>query len=469
MPVSVNDVHSQLNLTEVGEIVRPETLEDIQKAIQRANAEGLKISMAGGRHAMGGQQFAKGSLHLDLTLIDRVLETFPDQGLLHCESGIMWPAIINAAQTMPSPNKLGWGIRQKQTGVDNVTLAGSISANAHGRGLAMQPFANDIEEMTVVLSSGEVVVCSRVQNQELFSLVIGGYGLFAVIYSAKLRLAPREKLKRIVNVIDIDDAANAIYRRIDEGCTFGDFQFAIDHTGEEFLNRGVFSCYKPADPDSPLDENQSDLPKDAWLKLLQLAYEDKREAFKLYAQHYTGTDGQLYWSDTMQLSTYIPTYADFLAENAEPEVTETKETLMIGEHYVPHDQVINFMHKAKDILVENGTEVIYGTIRVIQKDETSFLPWAKEDFGCVIFNLKTIHSDQDIERVARTFRLLMDTCLSLNGSFFLTYHHFATPGQVERAYPQIKSFFRLKKQYDPKELFQSEWYRFYRDSFLSGA
>ena len=33
------------------------------------------------------------------------------------------------------------------SGVDAVTLGGSISANAHGRGLLMQPIGDDIESM----------------------------------------------------------------------------------------------------------------------------------------------------------------------------------------------------------------------------------------------------------------------------------------------------------------------------------
>jgi FAD/FMN-containing dehydrogenase len=464
--VLLNDVHSQLNPIEVKEVIRPTSIAEIVAAVKDAGKSGLKISMSGGRHAMGGQQFAEDSRHLDLTGINRVLETDPDLGLIHCESGIMWPAIIEATRNMASSHKLGWGIRQKQTGVDDVTLAGSISANAHGRGLEFQPIGQDIEEMTVVTADAEIAICNRTQNSDLFSLIIGGYGLFAVIYSVKLRLSPRQKMIRIVNVLDIDDAANAIYRRLEEGCTFGDFQYAIAPDGEEFMNRGVFSCYKAVDDDSPMDEHQSDLPEDAWLKLLKLAHEDKAEAFRLYAQHYVGTDGRIYWSDTMQLSTYIPSYADYLEQNSQ-ESASLKETLMIGEHYVPYANVINFMRDARKILTENETEVIYGTVRVISKDETSFLAWAKEDFGCVIFNLRTPHTTEGKESVANSFRRLIDASLSYGGSFFLTYHKYASPQQVEKAYPQIRDFFRMKKKYDRLELFESEWYRHYRKTFLS--
>ena len=54
----VNDVHSQLNQTVVSRIVRPETVEGVREVILQARAEGQALGTAGGRHAMGGQQFA---------------------------------------------------------------------------------------------------------------------------------------------------------------------------------------------------------------------------------------------------------------------------------------------------------------------------------------------------------------------------------------------------------------------------
>ena len=96
---------------------------------------------------MGGQQFADGSVHLDTTALDSVLGMDPERGLLHIEAGADWPKIIAASHRMTSASGVAWGIRQKQTGVDAVTLGGSISANAHGRGLLMQPIGDDIEDL----------------------------------------------------------------------------------------------------------------------------------------------------------------------------------------------------------------------------------------------------------------------------------------------------------------------------------
>ena len=492
MSHELNDVHSQLNLTAVARIERPTSLAELIAVVQRVGNKGNRatghISIAGGRHAMGGQQFFDGSTHIDMTALNQVLATDLIQGLLHIEAGADWPVIIAASHTMAFSPTQSWAIRQKQTGVDAVTLGGSISANAHGRGLLMQPISDDIEELTLIDAHGEIVVCSRAQNAELFSLAIGGYGLFGVIYSAKLRLTPRQRVTRVVDIIDLDDAMNAVFRRASEGCVYGDFQFVIDTADERFLRRGVFACYKPVGPDSEdsvASDSTSDLSPDAWLKLLKLAHDDKRQAFRLYSQHYLSTDGNRYWADSMQLSTYIPSYAEFLetARTTSDVATTTtnnlvansvantvaKETLVIGEHYVPRDQILAFMLRAGEILRAFETEVIYGTIRAITRDTVSFLPWAKDDFACVIFNLRTPHTQVGLQRTADTFRALIDASNALGGSFFLTYHRYASVAQVETAYPRFRQWLALKKRYDPDGLFSSNWYAHYREAFAAAA
>ncbi len=458
----LNDVHSQLNPTAVARIERPRHLAELQAVIAQARSSGQQISVAGGCHAMGGQQFASGALHIDTGALDAVLGSDAERGWLHIEAGARWPRIIEASHRIGG----SWGILQKQTGVDAVSLAGSISANAHGRGLLMQPLGDDIENLTLINAEAEVMFCSREHNAELFSLVIGGYGLFGVIYSATLRLAPRQRLQRVVDIIDLDDAMNAAMRRVDEGCTYGDFQFAIDATDESFLRRGVLACYKPA-PVSAAEHDAADLPPDTWLQLLKLAHEDKRAAFQLYAQHYLGTHGQCYWSDTMQQSTYLPSYAEYL-ESARCETpqreTAPRETLVIGEHYVPRERLMGFMQRARAVLRAHGSEVIYGTIRSILRDTVSFLPWAKDDFACVVFNLRTVHDAAGTLRTAAAFRALTDASLALGGSFFLTYHRHATAEQVIAAFPRFREFLQRKRAHDPHERFTSDWYRHYRNA-----
>ena len=55
-----------------------------------------------------------------------------------------------------------------------------------------------------------VHACSRTENKELLKLAIGGYGLFGVIATIKLRLAPRIRLERVVEVIGSQDLISKV-------------------------------------------------------------------------------------------------------------------------------------------------------------------------------------------------------------------------------------------------------------------
>jgi hypothetical protein len=70
-----------------------------------------------------------------------------------------------------------------------------------------------------------------------------------------------------------------------------------------------------------------------------------------------------------------------------------------------------------------------------------------------------------IEKAKKDFRLLIDRAIQAGGNYYLTYHRWATREQALACYPQFPEFLRLKKRYDPAEVFQSDWYRHYKATF----
>jgi FAD/FMN-containing dehydrogenase len=456
--VEVNDVHSLLNRTTVRDIVRPATIEALRAAVSSVAAKGEALAICGTRHAMGSQQFLADSTLIDMTGLDRVLAMDHERGLVTVEAGIRWPALIRsylALQRDAHPERPPrWGIAQKQTGADELTIGGALAANAHGRGLTMAPIVADVEGFTVVAPDGTLVECSRQRRPELFRLAIGGYGLFGPMATVTLRLTPRRLLRRSVRVMDIEDTPAAARRRIDEGFIYGDFQFDIDPASPDFLTRGVFSGYQPVD--GTADEAGRELSRDDWMGLLHLAHVDKAQAFARYAQHYIGTDGQTYWSDTHQLGVYLDGYhAELDRMMAAPHPCSE----MITELYVPVDRVVDFLQEAAADLAARRAEVIYGTIRLIEEDSETTLAWAQGRRACIIFNLHVEHTADGIARSGEAFRALIDLAEARGGSFFLTYHRHATRAQLLTGYPRLPEFLRAKDDYDPKGVFTSEWHR----------
>ena len=56
------------------------------------------------------------------------------------------------------------------------------------------------------------------------------------------------------------------------------------------------------------------------------------------------------------------------------------------------------------MLRRRRANVIYGTVRLIEKDDETFLAWARDRYACVIFNLHIEHTPQKIEQAAAAFR-----------------------------------------------------------------
>ncbi len=214
MSVTVNDVHAQLNEASVSDVIVADGVEDIQQAMRRSASEGTAVAVAGGRHAMGGQQFCSNGLLVDTRGMNRVLEFDSELGTLDVEAGIQWPEVIGYLADTQAGRDVQWGIAQKQTGADRLSIGGALAANVHGRGLAMTPMIGDVESFVLVKPDGSLATCTREENPELFRLAIGGYGLFGCVYSARIRLLPRQTLERVVEVRLIDELTGLFEERI---------------------------------------------------------------------------------------------------------------------------------------------------------------------------------------------------------------------------------------------------------------
>jgi FAD/FMN-containing dehydrogenase len=411
---------------------------------------------------MGGQQFGTDTILLDMAGMRRVLRFDLGKGEVEVEAGIQWPELMDFLLKAQQGRSRQWGIVQKQTGADRLSIGGALSANIHGRGLRLKPIIADVESFVLVDAAGNAQQCDRQQNADLFRLAIGGYGLFGVIASVRLRLAPRRKLERVVEVIAADDLIPAFEKRMVEGFLSGDFQYSTDAASDTFLRTGVFSCYRPVDEATPIPEGQKELSAEDWNRLLYLSHTDKKRAFEEYAAYYLSTSGQTYWSDTHQLSLYIDDYHRWLDQRLG---TKDRATEMITEIYVRRSALPRFLEEVRKDFRRHQVDLIYGTIRLIEQDEEAFLAWAKEPYVCTIFNLHVVHTPAGLERSARDFRRLIDLAIPYGGSYYLTYHRFATRQQVETCHPRFPEFLRLKRKHDPEERFQSDWYRHYRAMF----
>jgi FAD/FMN-containing dehydrogenase len=189
MPAAGTDYASRLNASQPAEVVKIESdptaaERQLGELVRKAAREGRHISISGAQHSMGGHTLYPGGIALDMHPFNR-LSLDEDNRLLTAGAGARWREII------PFLDRRGYAVSIMQTNND-FSVGGSISVNCHGWQNDTPPICSTVESFRLLLASGEVVRCSRTENCELFSLALGGYGLFGVMLEVELRVVPND-------------------------------------------------------------------------------------------------------------------------------------------------------------------------------------------------------------------------------------------------------------------------------------
>jgi FAD/FMN-containing dehydrogenase len=125
------------------------------------------------------------ALPIDAARLDRVLRIDADRGLVEVQSGTTWKSL--AAHLRPGDRQAG------EARTVCATVGESLARNAVGPD--GRPTVSHVESFTLVTPDGHLRRIDRLGNPGLFSLVVGGQGLFGTLYSVTLRI---ESLARAV-------------------------------------------------------------------------------------------------------------------------------------------------------------------------------------------------------------------------------------------------------------------------------
>jgi glycolate oxidase FAD binding subunit len=191
-----------------GEVVRPETAEQVAEVLRAAAADGRTVVPVGGRTKLTwAAPPTSADLLLDLTGLDRVVEHVAGDLTVVAEAG------VRLADLQASVGEAGQllGVDPPEQGA---TLGGVVSANASGpRRLRYGTTRDLLIGITVVLADGTVAhaggkVVKNVAGYDLGKLFTGAHGTLGVVVSTTWRLHPVPPARRVVT-LDLPDAAAA--------------------------------------------------------------------------------------------------------------------------------------------------------------------------------------------------------------------------------------------------------------------
>jgi FAD-linked oxidoreductase len=87
------------------------------------------------------------------------------------------------------------GLAQENLGDINVqSIAGAISTGTHGTGVNFGSLATQLEGLTLVTASGDILECSPEKNPDIFKAAQVSLGTLGVIAKMKLRVVPAKRL-----------------------------------------------------------------------------------------------------------------------------------------------------------------------------------------------------------------------------------------------------------------------------------
>lgn len=449
-PGHVDDA-SRLNQTRVAGIidVSPDmaTAErQLAELLARARREHQTISVAGRRHSMGGQTFVPDGLTVNmLPLCAMTLDA--DNSRLHVEAGAVWADIIRHLDTR------GYSVAVMQSN-NSFSVGGSLSVNCHGWQYGQPPIASTVESFRLMKADGEIVRCSRKENVELFSLVLGGYGLFGILLDVELRVVPNQRYRLERFVIRSDEAFatfdDKIASRADAAMVYG----RMNVSDKRFLD-DVILCAFVEDPAA-----DGSIPKLSDPGLTSL----RRAVFRGSADSDYGKEFR--WTAETKLQTHIAAthYSRNQLLNDSVEVFQNRSadtTDILHEYFLPRDGVEDFVVAMRRIIPAHHGNLLNVTVRAVEEDRDSFLRFADQRMLALVMLFQQPRSTAGDDAMQAMTRDLIDAALSGGGRYYLPYRLHATPEQFRAAYPQAAEFFRLKRHYDPDELFQNQFYRRY--------
>jgi FAD/FMN-containing dehydrogenase len=451
VPKGYADDVSRLNQTHMDSLVQlsphPDSaISQLRGLLRYARQKHLPVSIAGAKHSMGGHTIAPDGVRIDM-LPFKKLSLDTTTGILTAGAGALWSEVI------PYLNRYSRAVWVMQS--DNAfSVGGSVSVNCHGWQHNTPPIASTVVSFRILTADGQLLQCSRQENQELFSLALGGYGLFGVILEVDLQTVSNEIYRYHRLQIPSGEYLDYYRRYVDENPKVRMVFGRLNVNKEDFLEYATLNYFQyeePAGKNHPLpNPGLAELKRtifegtkgDDYGKKLRWDMETLVAKARLGSTH-----------SRNQIMNESPAF--FLNQNP-------NRTDILHEYFIPRRNFNSFIQALQRIVPQYQADLLNVTIRNVYKDEDTFLNYAREEvFAFVLFFNQPITAEAEADMTGLTQELIAAAHAS-NGVYYLPYRLHASVDQMKQAYPMSEKFFHMKLAYDPDEVFQNKFYQQYR-------
>jgi FAD/FMN-containing dehydrogenase len=456
---TINDA-SCLNKTNVYAIVQVKNMDDIEAALKFARKHDLKVTPAGERHSMGGQSFSKGGLVLDMREFNQIIVDEQSKNL-NVQSGASWKEVQAVL------DKRGLAVKAMQS-INIFSVGGTLSVNAHGVAHDPGQIAPTVRSMRVMLSSGEIKTASPTINKELFSAVLGGYGLSGIILDVDLEIVDNEAYEWKTEYMDFKDFPEYYRKEIIGNDNVGLFYARLSIAPNTYLTETAIHRYEKLDFE--MEPEPLKPASKIWIKRL------------IFNVSKTGGIGRwIRWTAEKYLEPGVHTCISrnqATATGHEEEVcvasrnqkmnqsmeylnVRQSDTNILHEYFIPLENSVAFIEGLREVVKNDDVNLLNVTLRIVTKDTVTALPYAKDDRIALVLYFNQKLNKTDSKKLEKATTDLIDLAIENGGTYYLPYQLYYSKKQLQAAYPEIDRFFGLKRKYDPLELFSNIFYEKY--------
>src|SRR5690606_38759354 len=448
-PTGYTNDASRLNLTKVDSIINIEQdgekfITQLQSILRLAKEKKMPISIAGGKYSMGGHTMYPDGIVINMLPYNKiVIDTL--NNTMKIGAGANW------SQAIAEVDKCNRSVKVMQA-FSSFSIGGSISVNGHGWQPNSLPISSSVKSLKVMTADGRVILCSSTENQELFKLIIGGYGLFAIILEAELEIVHNSSLQYSRMTFPADEYLEYFSKYITNNKKAELVYGRLDITKDNFLKDATLNIF------SKIDEKPN-------TKYKSIPREFKRLIFR-------GTVNSDFGKD---LRNNLENFAYDLSKNQifsrnqlldeSVELIENKDSLSVDilqEYFIPDRNFDAFIKEIREVLPHQNIDLLNITIRDVATDTITFMHYANEHVFGFVFLFNQPKTDKAELEMKQLTQQLTKIAIKNEGTFYLPYRLHNTKELLKQAYPQSETLFELKKKYDPYELFKNKFYEYYK-------
>lgn len=237
-------------VVEAAQVSRPERIQEVVDALN--SRDGHAIIAHGLGRSYGDAALLKDGRVILTRRLDRMLRFDDDTGWLRVESGVSLKEIIETF--LPR----GW-FPPVVPGTQFVTVGGALGCNIHGKSHREYGcFGDHVRRVELLTATGDIVLCDRENEPELFWATVGGMGLTGFILSLEMQLieVPGPAIEmETVRVEDLDQFFAVSEEETDLPLSMGWIDCV--KTGAH-MGRGIYMRGRHADAGARIEPNAVD-------------------------------------------------------------------------------------------------------------------------------------------------------------------------------------------------------------------